>query len=234
MPDGGARGVTVIPCKALIMLVSRTDAVETGKLKLAQEELSVGFAEAALAERAAEITGRIKAHLPFLGKVRGKLSVENVVDMVENARRRITDQGRYDDGGARLYRCVEMWHQWRLLAQHSISTKNVEWGQVDKDAQERFFKATKLTHLPEALDLVRARALDRILSTDLPEDDNVLRDLLRQRNSSILAHGLQPIGEASARRFLEYVDRMIDEPEVRTLADHTRLREISGALRSTA
>jgi CRISPR-associated protein (TIGR02710 family) len=196
------------------------------KLKLAREELSVGFAEAALAERAAEITGRITAHLPFLGQVRGKLSVENVVDMAENARRRITDQGRYDDGVARLYRCVEMWHQWRLLAQHSISTKKVEWRQVDKDAQERFFEATKLTHLPEALDLVRARALDRILSADLPEDDNVLRDLLRQRNSSILAHGLQPIGEASARRFLEYVDGMIDEPEVRRLADHTRLREL--------
>jgi CRISPR-associated protein (TIGR02710 family) len=196
------------------------------KLKLAREELSVGFAEAALAERAAEITGRITAHLPFLGQVRGKLSVENVVDMAENARRRITDQGRYDDGVARLYRCVEMWHQWRLLAQHSISTKKVEWRQVDKDAQERFFEATKLTHLPEALDLVRARALDRIVSADLPEDDNVLRDLLRQRNSSILAHGLQPIGEASARRFLEYVDGMIDEPEVRRLADHTRLREL--------
>ncbi len=56
------------------------------KLKRAREELGVGFAEAALAERAGEITGRITAHLPFLGKVRGKLSVENVVDMLENAR----------------------------------------------------------------------------------------------------------------------------------------------------
>jgi len=42
--------------------------------------------------------------------VRGRLSLENVVDMLENARRRIADQGRYDDGVARLYRCVEMWH----------------------------------------------------------------------------------------------------------------------------
>src|SRR5215208_5373291 len=138
MPDGDARGVTVIPCKALIMLVSRTDAVETGKLKLAQEELSVGFAEAALAERAAEITGRIKAHLPFLGKVRGKLSVENVVDMVENARRRIADQGRFDDGVARLYRCVEMWHQFRLLERYSLTTKGIQWDKVPEEVREKF------------------------------------------------------------------------------------------------
>ena len=84
------------------------------KLKLAREELSLGFSEASLAERAAEITGRIKVHLPFLGRVRGQISMESVVDMLENARRRITDQGRYGDGVARLYRCVEMWHQFAL------------------------------------------------------------------------------------------------------------------------
>jgi CRISPR-associated protein (TIGR02710 family) len=197
------------------------------KLRAAREELGVRFTEGAFADRASTLAEHVKINLSFLGKVRGKkLSIENVVDMLENARRRITDQGRYDDGVARLYRCVEMWYQWRLLTQHSISTKKVEWGRVDKDAQERFFEATKLTYLPEALDLVRARTLDCILSADLPEDDNVLRDLLRQRNGSILAHGLQPISQASARRFLEYVAGMIDEPEVRRLADHTRLREL--------
>jgi CRISPR-associated protein (Cas_Cas02710) len=57
--------------------------------------------------------------------VRGRLSLENVVDMLENARRRIADQGRYDDGVARLYRCIEMWHQWRL-GERSISTEKVD------------------------------------------------------------------------------------------------------------
>jgi CRISPR-associated protein (Cas_Cas02710) len=36
------------------------------KLKLAREELGVGFSGATLVERAGEITGRITAHLPFL------------------------------------------------------------------------------------------------------------------------------------------------------------------------
>lgn len=196
------------------------------KLKLAREELSVGFSEADLAERTAEITSRITAHLPFLGQVRGKLSVENVVDMVENAHRRITEQGRYDDGVARLYRAVEMWHQWRLQNQLSVSTKQVDWERLDESVREGFLKETGLSRLPETLDLVRARTLDGILSNETHADDNVLRNLLQKRNSSILAHGLEPIGESSADRFLRYVCAMVDEPEVRTSAEHLRLREL--------
>jgi hypothetical protein len=68
--------------------------------------------------------------------------------------------------------------------------------------------------------------LDKILSGEPPSDDNVLRDLLRQRNGSILAHGLEPIGRASARRFLEYVDAMVDQPEIRVMAEHAWIREL--------
>jgi CRISPR-associated protein (TIGR02710 family) len=196
------------------------------KLKLAREELSVGFAEATLADRTAEITDRITAHLPFLGKMRGKLTVENVVDMLENARRRIDDQGRYDDGVARLYRAVEMWHQCRLQNQWSISTKQVDWERLDESVQERFLEVTGLSRLPETLDLVRARTLDGILGNEAHKDDNVLRDLLQKRNSSILAHGLDPIGESSADRFARYVVAMVDEPEVRAKAEHLRLRQL--------
>jgi CRISPR-associated protein (Cas_Cas02710) len=70
------------------------------KLREAREELGVGFLESELVERAGALVDRVTIHLPFLGKVRGRLSVENVVDMLENARRRIVDQGRYDDGVA--------------------------------------------------------------------------------------------------------------------------------------
>jgi hypothetical protein len=97
---------------------------------------------------------------------------------------------------------------------------------VDEGVRKRFLDAANLTQLPETLDLVRARTLDKILSEDLVDDDNVLRDLLRQRNSSILAHGLEPISETSARRFLEYVDAMVDQLEIRVAAEHARIREL--------
>ncbi len=193
------------------------------KLPEARKELGMGFSEPALAERAGDLVARISTHLPFLGRVRGKLSAEKVVDMLENARRRIADQGRHDDGVARLYRTVEMYHQWRL-SERSIETSNVDWKKVEEDAKRRFLEDTDLAELPPFLDLLRARTLDRILNGDVPEDDAVLRDLLQKRNHSILAHGLEPIGEKPARRFLEYADAMVGEENVRTGAEHATLR----------
>ena len=192
-------------------------------LRVARGELASDFSETNLVERAASLTETITAHLSFLSGVRGKLSVENVVDMVENARRRIEDQGRYDDGVARLYRAVEMWHQWRLQKRNGISTKDTDWEKVPKGIQEAFLETTLLRELPSDLDLTRARVLDRAMNGNVAEDDNVFRDLLQQRNSSILAHGLKPIGSSSAERFLKYVDAMVEEPGIGKDARHVRL-----------
>jgi len=193
------------------------------KLREARGEMGVELSETALVERAGALSDRISVHLPFLGKVRGRLSAENVVDMLENARRRIVDQRRYDDGVARLYRCVEMWHQWRL-GERSISTEKVDWGKVDGDVRERFLEEAGLVEPPEVLALRHARLLDRILGGEEAEDEAVLRDLLQKRNRSILAHGLEPIDRKSALRFLEYVDALVEAPEARVGVEHATLR----------
>ncbi len=100
------------------------------------------------------------------------------------------------------------------------------WKQVDEETQRAFLETTSLSELPAELDLTRARALDRVLDGEVTEDDNLFRDLLQKRNNSILAHGLEPIGEGPARKFLEYVDHMVDRPQVRSSAEHVRLREL--------
>ncbi len=208
------------------------DVVDYGaalsKLAAAKGELEVDFSEAQISERAAELVAGISANLRFLGKVRGRLSVENVVDMLENAWRRIVDQRRYDDGVARLYRTLEMWHQWRLQEHHAISAAEPDWSKLDEDARKRFLEAAGLAELPEVLALRHARVLDRVLDGGRPgevyEEDEVLWDLLRQRNRSILAHGLDPIGEKAALRFLEYVDGLVEASDVRAGAEHATLR----------
>jgi CRISPR-associated protein (TIGR02710 family) len=155
--------------------------------------------------------------------VRGGLSLENVVDMLENARRRIADQGRYDDGVARLYRCVEMWHQWRL-GERSISKVKVDWEKLDEKVRKQFLEEAELNEPPRVLALHHARLLDHILDGKETEDEAVLRDLLQKRNHSILAHGLEPIEKKSTGRFLEYVDALVEAPEARVGAEHARLR----------
>jgi hypothetical protein len=117
-----------------------------------------------------------------------------------------------------------MWHQCRLLEHHSGSTKEVRWKQIPEEAKSTFLEVTRFAHLPEDLDLTRARALDRISSGDALEADNNFQDLLHKRNNSILAHGLKPVDEGSARTFLEYVDAVIDRPEIQISAGHVRLR----------
>jgi len=195
-----------------------------------RKELSVNFMDPALADRAAALVNRTATNLYFLGKVRGRgregpPSLENVVDMVENARRRIMDQERYDDGAARLYRAVEMWHQWRLMSLYSIETKEVKWARVDEGVQERFLELVELEKLPEDLGLRHARFLDHLLSgKDPEEEDATFRGLLSARNSSILAHGLNPISQRTAEKFLEYLDTLVTVPEdLRSGARHADL-----------
>jgi CRISPR-associated protein (TIGR02710 family) len=196
------------------------------KLSAARKEFSVGFSDSAFAGRAARLAAMIPAHLEFLGKVRGRLSAEKVADMLENARRRIADQGRYDDGVARLYRCVEMFHQWRLHEEHGIKATGTNWNKVPEEARTKFMEKAGVPELPAHLNLGHARALDAVLSGTSVEDSNLFRDLLRQRNNSILAHGLEPIGENSARRFLEYVDEIVGEARISVAARHIRLRDV--------
>jgi hypothetical protein len=196
------------------------------KLRAAREELGVGYSDADLAGRAEDVSARISAHLPFLGKVRGKLSEENVADMLENARRRVVDQGRHDDGVARLYRCVEMFHQLRLRKEYSIETHKVDWSKVDEEVRKRFLEARGMEELPVEIGLRDARTLDRLMGGEDLEEDPAFRDLLQKRNRSILAHGLEPIGGEAAKKFLRYVEGMVGSGEVRSAAAHVKLRGI--------
>lgn len=198
------------------------------QLRDARKELSVNFIDPSLSDRAAALVNRITTNLSFLAKVRGKrrggLCREKVVDMVENARRRIVDQKRHDDGVARLYRSVEMWHQWRLMDIYSISTYRVNWERVDKAVQKQFLEEVQTKDLPESLGLMRARLLDHLLEEKIPEDDAVLQKLVSARNASILAHGMDPVGQRTAEHFLEYLDTLVVVPDdLRAGAEHANL-----------
>jgi hypothetical protein len=118
-----------------------------------------------------------------------------------------------------------MWHQWRLLSRHSIETETVNWERVDKDVQERFLDLVQRKTLPEGLGLRYARTLDHLLSgKDPEEDDATFQKLLSARNSSILAHGVDPVGQRTAEKFLQYIETLVTVPEdLRSGARHAEI-----------
>jgi hypothetical protein len=118
-----------------------------------------------------------------------------------------------------------MWHQWRLLDRYSIVTETVKWVQVDEGVQERFLDLVQTKELPEGLSLRHARILDHLLSgKDPEEDDAAFQRLLSARNSSIPAHGIDPVGQRMAEKFLQYLDTLVTVPEeLRSGARHAEL-----------
>ena len=68
--------------------------------------------------------------------------------------------------------------------------------------------------MPEGLGLRHARTLDHLLSgKDPEEEDAAFQKLLSACNSSILAHGVDPIGQRTAEKFLQYLDTLATVPE---------------------
>jgi hypothetical protein len=100
----------------------------------------------------------------------------------------------------------------------------VVWKSIDEKVRKQFLEDTGLNEPPQVLALYHARLLDHIVNGEETEDEAMLKDLLQKRNRSILAHGLEPIDEKSALRFLEYVDTLVEAPEARVGAEHARLR----------
>jgi CRISPR-associated protein (TIGR02710 family) len=123
-------------------------------------------------------------------------------DLWKNASRRAA-QGRYDDAMARCYRLIEWAAQWILRKKHGIDTGNLpaeiaeKWSGILPDSEGKFrvglmkaWELIRLRHDGPAADFARKHA-------------NSMLDRIKERNSSILAHGRMPIEE---RAWLKMAD----------------------------
>ena len=142
----------------------------------------------------------LREHLEFLGLFKeGAPGRHFIVDLLANARR-CANRRRYDDAVARLYRAVEATAQLQLRERYGIGNT----------------ARASLDTLPEKVgEKWRERAQDGLLTLGLQDDYRLLQALddalgkrfvelglddrerspLMGRNSSILAHGFQPVEE---------------------------------------
>lgn len=148
---------------------------------------------------------------------KGSLCDLAIVDLINNARRRI-EEGKYDDATARLYRACEMLAQWQLLGLgidpadvrlELVPEKSRGWLESYRDSDNRI-----------RIPLQAAGRLLEEMNNDFGRRfraDKKLAGLLRTRNSSILAHGISPVSLETAMELhgqvVEYARDFIDNFE---------------------
>ncbi|WP_428940991.1 TIGR02710 family CRISPR-associated CARF protein [Fontivita pretiosa] len=185
---------------------------------------SLAFLKDAARELQLQQLGRFVAQLErLLDRIRevevsSKPSLAAVVDLVLNARRRIT-ASRLDDGVARLYRALEATAQ-VLLKQNGIDASRVDWTRIPQEAKQKLSAQWSVApdgQLPEKLGLVQAFELARALS--IPGVERFFNQQARfcyekhlsTRNESILAHGWKTLDESRACKFADQLQADLEQ-----------------------
>ena len=137
---------------------------------------------------------------------------ELLIDLFVNARRRM-EEGKDDDAVARLYRLTEMIAQYRLQ-QKDVNTSDVK-PEALPEAIRAYYEALRGESGKVKLGLMQAFRLLGELGEEafLPQyaQYEALRGLLKQRNDSILAHGVTPVSRDIATKLVERIEPLLRE-----------------------
>lgn len=125
-------------------------------------------------------------------KIENKYSLHILADLMANAERR-AQEGKYDDAVARLYRAVEVIAQ-MILAQKGIDTSAVSLDQLPPEWQVTYQQDKEPLKLGQEKAFALLESLGHPAGKQYRENKN-LRNYLSKRNSSILAHEMEPVGK---------------------------------------
>jgi len=134
-----------------------------------------------------------------------------LADLINNSERRLDEQ-KFDDAVARMYRTVEMLAEWKLLTLgHDL--ENFDPESMPEEVREKW--KSKIVDGKLKIALKEKYELLRDLNCPYGKiyEESQLRGLLQNRNQSILAHGISPVGEDCARKLLAEVKKIIDDEE---------------------
>lgn len=156
---------------------------------------------------------QISQNKGFLGKLNRMEKYETLilVDLINNASRRI-EEGKYDDAIARLYRTIELIAQIKLageglddLSEQKFMIEDLKRKKVDIRGYEDYAdeKGRLKLGLANKFNLLKDMGWEEADKVYL--ENNKLKDLLKKRNSSILAHGLEPVEKKTATELFDAV-----------------------------
>jgi len=146
----------------------------------------------------------------FLGQLLHSTEPEpyHIADLINNAKRRGTDEKKYDDAVARLYRTIELIAQYELKRKYNIETSNAKPEQIP----EELLKKWNITINTQKIKLALQNDYELLNAKNNPlgkkfTQDRKLNDLLTKRNTSILAHNLKPVNQ---KTYIELYQKTIE------------------------
>lgn len=130
-----------------------------------------------------------------------------VSDLIANAIRRATIEFKHDDAVARLYSAIEKLAKYRLLVHHGIDNSNVDIQRIPPALQEEL-KAVNNPHEGGKIQIPLHKSFELLFAMGDPlgkayrENEAELRKVLSIRNTSLMAHGFQPVSEETYDKML--------------------------------
>lgn len=134
---------------------------------------------------------------------------EVLADLLCNAARR-AEEGKWDDATARLYRATEFLAQYQLWTQYGLDIGDLKVEKLPLPLQDEY-ESKQDRDGKVKLSLREGYTLLEALGDPLGGYSERLRGPLEARNMSILAHGLEPVGERTYQALAEEVERVIEE-----------------------
>ena len=128
-------------------------------------------------------------------------------DLWRNAQRRAV-QRRYDDAVARVYRLLEWTAQWQLRCRLDVDTADFPRERLPSDMAIHTGQDGKCRlGLWSAWQVIKADAdMAGAAQQFIQTQEDKLKDLLNIRNSSILAHGFQPVRDADWQKMQRWME----------------------------
>ncbi|MDX2245354.1 MAG: TIGR02710 family CRISPR-associated CARF protein [Bacteroidia bacterium] len=168
----------------------------------------------------AAFSDEIKAFVGHLKNIEGtnKLSVDFITDIYLNAGRCIK-RNRFDDAVGRHYRTLEAVMQF-FLGEVGIEVAKPDYSLLSEEQKKKFINGIFGDSLPQKITLKDGFWLLYVLEHQVGMQSIRVgskgapnfrfETILNERNSSILAHGFNPIGEDHARKFDSQLKELLE------------------------
>lgn len=163
-------------------------------------------------------TKSCKAHLDNLLESTREMEKPDqalVRDLLNNARRKMRDK-RFDDAAARIYRALELYGQILFKEIAGCDNSKVKPSVIPETIREEFTRKyldpyTKHLKLPLQATFEFLRASGHEAGIRFFKQAKEIKNIQSNRNTSILAHGLQPVSENAANSILETIAGFVNE-----------------------